>query len=99
MPAKIRLFGQEATYQSGKWECADVSLQAMLQSLVDPLEAHSQEADIKNARYAISRYGGLWLSPDLPPEPEPEPAVVPEMVEAKPRMGLGSLFRRLVSRA
>ncbi|WP_051963810.1 hypothetical protein [Deinococcus misasensis] len=101
MPATIRLFGHEATYHSGKWECADVSLQAMLQSLVNPLEAHSPEADIRNAKYAIKRFGGVWVSPELPPEPEPvaEQAPAPELAAPKPRPGFGAFFRRLVSRA
>lgn len=74
MPARIRLYGQEATFSQGRWACADESLQAMLQSLADP-RALTPEAEMQHARYAAGRYGGL-IATDLgwesAPMPEPE---------------------------
>ncbi|MPY66767.1 hypothetical protein F8S09_08695 [Deinococcus sp. SDU3-2] len=74
MPARIRIYGQEATFTQGCWACDDETLQAMLQALADP-RATSHEAELKHARYAAGRFGGLVAVGDLweaAPLPEPE---------------------------
>jgi hypothetical protein len=75
MPAKIRIYGKEATFAQGHWTCDDDSLQAMLQSMVDPRASASQAAEDEHAVYAAGRFGGLILTelgwqPAAHPEPE-----------------------------
>ncbi|WP_027460068.1 hypothetical protein [Deinococcus murrayi] len=74
MPARIRIYGQEATFAQGRWACADETLQAMLQALADP-RATSPDAEFKHARYAAGRFGGQVAVGDgweAAPLPEPE---------------------------
>lgn len=74
MPARIRIYGQEATFAQGCWACADETLQAMLQALADP-RATSLEAELRHARYAAGRFGGQIAVGDgweAAPLPEPE---------------------------
>lgn len=72
MPVKIRIYGKEATYAHGAWNCEDDSLQAMLQSLVDPRAPHTDEVEREHALYAAGRFGGLvlldtgWVPADHP---------------------------------
>ncbi len=72
MSAKIRIYGQEATFQAGCWTCADDALLAMLQSLVDPRDPHTPEAERTHALHAAGRFGGLilldghWVRADHP---------------------------------
>ena len=72
MSAKIRIYGQEATFCAGCWTCDDDALLAMLQSLVDPRDPHTQEVEQAHALYAAGRFGGAvlleggWLPADHP---------------------------------
>ena len=72
MPARIRIYGKEATFTLGRWTCEDESLQAMLQALADP-RATTSDDELHHARYAAGRYGGLiyephgWVAAPLPP--------------------------------
>ena len=71
MPARIRIYGKEATFTQGRWTCADESLQAMLQALADP-RATTPDEEHRHALYAAGRYGGLiheihgWVVAPLP---------------------------------
>jgi hypothetical protein len=58
MPVRIRIYGTEASFSQGCWDCADDSLQAMLQSMADP-RALSPQAEEEHAVYCAGRYGGL----------------------------------------
>jgi|GEM_PF-3398306 len=97
MPVKIRIYGKEATYSHGRWECMDDSLQAMLQSLVDPRADHTPEHEREHALYAAGRFGGLvlletgWVAAEHPP-----PEITMEMLmPEKPKKGPGLLARFL----
>lgn len=74
MPVIIRIYGKEATFSQGCWDCEDESIRALLQALADP-RAHTPEDEEKHGLYAAGRYGGLillrgeWQSA---PHPEPE---------------------------
>lgn len=72
MPARIRIYGQEATFSQGHWRCDDDSLQAMLEALADP-RATSEEQERDHARYAAGRFGGLVATAHgWEPAPHPE---------------------------
>ncbi len=62
MPVKIRIYGKEALFDGGQWQCADDSLQAMLQSFVDPRMPLTRQAELEHAYYAAGRFGGLVLT-------------------------------------
>lgn len=74
MPARIRIYGTEASFAQGCWACQDDSLQAMLQSMADP-RALSPEAEAEHALYCAGRFGGLILVGEAwqaAAHPEPE---------------------------
>lgn len=98
MPARIRIFGQEATFSQGYWVCEDQSLQAMLQALADP-RALTPEEEHQHALYAAGRYGGLIAQPhgwEAAPLPAPEIRAEDLLPHAKAKSGglLGFLRRR-----
>ncbi|CAM3636177.1 hypothetical protein [Deinococcus frigens] len=74
MPVRIRIYGKEATFSQGCWNCDDDSLQAMLQGMADP-RALSQAQEHEHALYAAGRFGGLIATPlgwEAAPHPEAE---------------------------
>lgn len=98
MPARIRIYGQEAVFTQGHWSCPDESLQAMLQAMADP-RAMSEVQERAHALYAAGRLGGLVateLGWEAAPEPEPEIRLEDVMPQKEKRAGglLGGLFRR-----
>ncbi|MEF2278802.1 hypothetical protein V3W47_10875 [Deinococcus sp. YIM 134068] len=73
MPARIRIYGKEATFARGQWTCEDDALQAMLEALADP-RALTAEQEHAHALYAAGRFGGLIATDagDWTPAPHPE---------------------------
>ncbi|WP_019009545.1 hypothetical protein [Deinococcus aquatilis] len=75
MPARIRIYGKEATFTQGHWTCDDDSLLAMLEALADP-RANTEEQEHLHALYAAGRFGGAVATPEgqwqTAPHPEAE---------------------------
>lgn len=97
MPVRILIYGKEALFSQGCWECEDESLTAMLQALSDP-RAMSDEEERRVALYAAGRYGGsvfedgAWV---LAPLPEPEIKMPDLTIEKPARSSGGGLFGML----
>ncbi|AXG98021.1 hypothetical protein [Deinococcus wulumuqiensis] len=77
MPVRIRIYGIEASFSQGCWDCEDDSLRSMLEAMADP-RARTPEEEHRHALYAAGRYGGLiavgeeWQTA---PHPDPEMAL------------------------
>lgn len=97
MSARIRIYGKEAVFEGGQWRCDDDSLQAMLQSMVDPRHVGDEAAEHEHALYCAGRFGGLIHSElgwEVAPHPEPEIRMEDLVPEKPERGGLLGLFRR-----
>ena len=97
MSARIRIYGKEAVFEGGVWRCDDDSLQAMLQSLVDPRAIGDAAAEQEHASYCAGRFGGLIhtsLGWEAAAHPEPEIRLEDFQPQPRERGGLLGLFRK-----
>lgn len=97
MPARIRIYGQEACFAAGHWVCSDDSLQAMLEGMADP-RATSPQAEREHALYCAGRFGGMVqtdLGWETAAHPEPEIRLEDFAPQHKPeRAGWLSFMRK-----
>ncbi|MBB6097794.1 transglutaminase-like putative cysteine protease [Deinobacterium chartae] len=102
MPATIRVWNVEATYERGIWRSTDDPLQALLQSFVDPREALAgPDAEARHAAWVAARLGGTLLRHDGSPDALRPTSISAPPAEAAPARspgsGLGRLLRRLLT--
>ena len=83
MPARIRIYGKEATFSAGHWTCEDDTLQAMLEALADP-RATTHEQERAHALYAAGRFGGMIASEGGQWSPAPHPEAEIKMSDFAP---------------
>ncbi|WP_293913492.1 hypothetical protein [Deinococcus sp.] len=92
MAVTIRLFGKEAQFSTGHWQCEDDGVLAMLDALADP-RARTPDAESEHALYCAGRFGGAvwaqgeWRAAALP---EPELTVEDFAMRATPRQERGT---------
>ncbi|GAA3996958.1 hypothetical protein GCM10022631_04300 [Deinococcus rubellus] len=73
MPVTIRIYGKEAQFSGGCWNCDDDGVLAMLDALADP-RALTPDAEHEHALYCAGRFGGaVWTGNDWQPIGLPEP--------------------------